>query len=294
MIVSTHSTHDLWILIGSSPRHECELSGRNRRGCLAAFPWLSLSGCYGPLGAEGSLQCRPCPCRCMDVLVFSYRSRAKIRTNTFGAPRILWIIGKLAGEIWGFPEIREGNRANLARTHDPRHRLFDRMGAMGECGKLMRGTCLRRWPALVARIGPCRTGNRCRHVPRCSTAGRKSPSYGDWEDGQAAGSCDSRRADEAPGGERHPQARRSCGGPRSMAAETSSCRLLARRLVAQNIITRWQAGQLLVGWTKLRLGKYVLRSQIGRGEFWPGVSRPSMRSSSARVAIKTLSRRFTQ
>jgi hypothetical protein len=46
------------------------------------------------------------------VPALSYRSRAKIRTNTFGAPRILWIIGKLAGEICGFPEIREGNAAN--------------------------------------------------------------------------------------------------------------------------------------------------------------------------------------
>jgi len=77
------------------------------------------------------------------------------------------------------------------------------------------------------------------------------------------------------------------------AAETNNCRLLARRLVAQDIVTRWQAGQLLVGWTRLCLGKYVLQSQIGRGDFGrlfvarhPQLDRE--------VAIKTLSRRFTR
>ena len=78
-----------------------------------------------------------------------------------------------------------------------------------------------------------------------------------------------------------------------VAAETNSCRLLARRLVALKIITRWQAGQLLVGWTKLRLGKYLLRSQIGRGHFGR-VFLAEHTQLEREVAIKTLSRRFTQ
>ncbi|MHB8968965.1 MAG: serine/threonine-protein kinase [Pirellulaceae bacterium] len=78
-----------------------------------------------------------------------------------------------------------------------------------------------------------------------------------------------------------------------IAQETTSCRLLARRLVALDIITRWQAGQLLVGWTKLRLGKYLLRSQIGRGDFGR-VFLARHTQLEREVAIKTLSRRFTQ
>ena len=80
---------------------------------------------------------------------------------------------------------------------------------------------------------------------------------------------------------------------KEMAQETTSCRLLARRLVALDIITRWQAGQLLVGWTKLRLGKYLLRSQIGRGDFGR-VFLARHTQLEREVAIKTLSRRFTQ
>ena len=80
---------------------------------------------------------------------------------------------------------------------------------------------------------------------------------------------------------------------KEMAQETTNCQLLARRLIALDVITRWQAGQLLVGWTKLRLGKYLLRSQIGRGEFGR-VFLARHTQLEREVAIKTLSRRFTQ
>ena len=80
---------------------------------------------------------------------------------------------------------------------------------------------------------------------------------------------------------------------RSLPPKPAAARLLARRLVAQQIITRWQAGQLLVGWTKLRLGKYVLRSQIGRGNFGRVFLAEHVQLE-REVAIKTLSRRFTQ
>ena len=80
---------------------------------------------------------------------------------------------------------------------------------------------------------------------------------------------------------------------KEMAQETTNCQLLARRLIALDVITRWQAGQLLVGWTKLRLGKYLLRSQIGRGEFGRVFLARHMQLE-REVAINTLSRRFTQ
>ncbi|MCU0959246.1 MAG: serine/threonine protein kinase [Pirellulaceae bacterium] len=83
------------------------------------------------------------------------------------------------------------------------------------------------------------------------------------------------------------------GEARALAAETSDGTLLARRLAARGLITPWQAGQLLVGRNQFRLGKYILTAQIGRGNFGRVylAQHPQLRRD---VAIKTLSRRFTQ
>ncbi|MHB8954887.1 MAG: serine/threonine protein kinase [Pirellulaceae bacterium] len=83
------------------------------------------------------------------------------------------------------------------------------------------------------------------------------------------------------------------GRAHELARETNSCRLLARRLVAVGLLTRWQVGQLLVGWTRLRLGKYVLLSQMGRGDFGR-IFLARHWQLEREVAIQTLSRRFTQ
>ncbi len=80
---------------------------------------------------------------------------------------------------------------------------------------------------------------------------------------------------------------------RSMLKETPTSKMLARRLVAKGILTRWQAGQLLVGWTKLRLGNHKLCQQIGRGNYGRVFLAEHIRLKRD-VAIKTLSRRFTQ
>jgi serine/threonine protein kinase len=78
-----------------------------------------------------------------------------------------------------------------------------------------------------------------------------------------------------------------------VARETHSHTLLGRRLVALGMITSWQARQLLAGRTRLRLGKYVLRAQIGRGDFGR-VFLAEHTQLRREVAIKTLSRQFTQ
>ena len=78
-----------------------------------------------------------------------------------------------------------------------------------------------------------------------------------------------------------------------MVPETSSSKMLARRLVAKGLLTRWQAGQLLVGWTRLRLGNHRLCGQIGRGAYGRVFLAEHMQLE-REVAIKTLSRRFTQ
>ncbi len=80
---------------------------------------------------------------------------------------------------------------------------------------------------------------------------------------------------------------------RDMLPETPTSRMLARRLVAKGLLTRWQAGQLLVGWSKLRLGNHRLRGQIGRGEYGRVFLAEHIQLK-REVAIKTLSRRFTQ
>lgn len=80
---------------------------------------------------------------------------------------------------------------------------------------------------------------------------------------------------------------------REAAAGTADCRSLARQFVRQGWLTKWQAGQLLAGASRFYLGKYVLRNQIGRGDFGRVflALHPQLERD---VAIKTLSRRFTQ
>ena len=80
---------------------------------------------------------------------------------------------------------------------------------------------------------------------------------------------------------------------REAATEVADCRSLARQFVRQGMLTKWQAGQLLAGASRFHLGKYVLRNQIGRGDFGRVflALHPQLERD---VAIKTLSRRFTQ
>ncbi len=80
---------------------------------------------------------------------------------------------------------------------------------------------------------------------------------------------------------------------RELAKKSASCKMLARRLIAKGLLTRWQATQLLVGWYRLQLGKYTLSDQIGRGELGR-VFLAEHRQMGRQVAIKTLSRRFTR
>jgi len=78
-----------------------------------------------------------------------------------------------------------------------------------------------------------------------------------------------------------------------LAEQTFSARKLARRLIGKNLLTRWQASQLLAGWYKLQLGKYRLCEQIERSETGR-VFRAEHIQLDRQVAIKTLSRRFTR
>jgi len=78
-----------------------------------------------------------------------------------------------------------------------------------------------------------------------------------------------------------------------LAEQAPSARKLARRLIAKNLLTRWQASQLLAGWYKLQLGKYRLCEQIERSETGR-VFRAEHIQLDRQVAIKTLSRRFTR
>lgn len=52
---------------------------------------------------------------------------------------------------------------------------------------------------------------------------------------------------------------------RQMAADAPTARDLARALVRHNLLTRWQAGQLLAGRTEFHWGKYRLVDFLGRG-----------------------------
>ena len=78
-----------------------------------------------------------------------------------------------------------------------------------------------------------------------------------------------------------------------MLPDCSSAKMLARRLAAKGTLTRWQAGQLLTGWSRLRLGNYKLCRQIETGQFGR-VFLAEHVGLQREVAIKTLSRRFAR
>ncbi|MFW6172009.1 MAG: serine/threonine protein kinase, partial [Planctomycetota bacterium] len=78
-----------------------------------------------------------------------------------------------------------------------------------------------------------------------------------------------------------------------MSQEASSAKMLARRLVAKGILTRWQAGQLLRGRERLRFGNYKLCEQIGRGASGRVFLAEHIQLH-REVAIKILSRHLTQ
>ncbi|MFO7906622.1 MAG: protein kinase [Pirellulaceae bacterium] len=80
---------------------------------------------------------------------------------------------------------------------------------------------------------------------------------------------------------------------RWMSRETSSAKMLARRLVAKGILTRWQAGRLLKGRERLRLGNHKLCERIGQGVSGRVFLAEHIQLR-RQVAVKIFSRRFTR
>lgn len=52
---------------------------------------------------------------------------------------------------------------------------------------------------------------------------------------------------------------------KSLAAQSENAEALARALIRQQLLTRWQAGQLLIGRASFMMGKYRLIDLLGRG-----------------------------
>ncbi len=75
-------------------------------------------------------------------------------------------------------------------------------------------------------------------------------------------------------------------------AKGMSPQAVARNLIQDGRLTKWQAKQLLVGGYLLKLGKYELLEQLGSGELGR-VYLANHSQMGRRVAIKTLSRQFT-
>ena len=79
---------------------------------------------------------------------------------------------------------------------------------------------------------------------------------------------------------------------RESRSEESDPKLIARDLVREGVLTKWQAGQLLHGFFQLTVGKYKLLDQIGSGEM--GRVYLAEHSQLARKAsLKILSRKHT-
>ncbi|MFN0019485.1 MAG: serine/threonine-protein kinase, partial [Pirellulaceae bacterium] len=79
---------------------------------------------------------------------------------------------------------------------------------------------------------------------------------------------------------------------RSSRGDDSDPRLIARDLVRENKLTKWQAGQLLHGFHQLMVGKYKLMDQLGAGEMGR-VYLAEHAQLARKVSLKILSRKFT-
>jgi eukaryotic-like serine/threonine-protein kinase len=79
---------------------------------------------------------------------------------------------------------------------------------------------------------------------------------------------------------------------RSSGSEDSDPKSIARDLVKDNRLTRWQAGQLLHGFHQLMVGKYKLMDQLGTGEMGR-VYLAEHAQLARKVSLKILSRKFT-
>lgn len=66
---------------------------------------------------------------------------------------------------------------------------------------------------------------------------------------------------------------------------------IAKALLKRQLLTRWQAQQLLSGYFNLTFGKYVLRDQLGRGELGT-VYLAENPKLGRKVALKTLSKKY--
>jgi serine/threonine protein kinase len=79
---------------------------------------------------------------------------------------------------------------------------------------------------------------------------------------------------------------------RSSRGDDSDPKLIARDLVRDNKLTKWQAGQLLHGFHQLMVGKYKLMDQLGAGEMGR-VYLGEHAQLARKVSLKILSRKFT-
>lgn len=79
---------------------------------------------------------------------------------------------------------------------------------------------------------------------------------------------------------------------RSSGSEDSDPKSIARDLVKENRLTKWQAGQLLHGFHQLMVGKYKLMDQLGTGEMGR-VYLAEHAQLARKVSLKILSRKFT-
>jgi serine/threonine protein kinase len=79
---------------------------------------------------------------------------------------------------------------------------------------------------------------------------------------------------------------------RSARGDDSDPKLVARDLVRENKLTKWQAGQLLHGFHQLMVGKYKLMDQLGSGEMGR-VYLGEHAQLARKVSLKILSRKYT-
>src|SRR4051812_11762738 len=80
---------------------------------------------------------------------------------------------------------------------------------------------------------------------------------------------------------------------REMASQHEDVKSVARALVKNNSLTKWQAMQLLAGWNGFRIDKYHLLTQLGSGQH-SRIYVAEHRAMNRRVVLRTLPRRSAE
>ena len=191
------------------------------------------------------------------------------RISSFRIPGIIHLIGRVAGEILCFRQILPTALSQL-----------DFFGATGKLARLPHAPLQHE---LLAKLH-----SACQNLPKLLMLKRFTSGVARWPSPKLIESPDKFMAVLEKSGllkSQHMEA------VKSSELASSDPLTIARALLKKQLLTRWQAQQLLSGFYNLNFGKYTLCDQLGKGELG-NVYLAENPKLGRKVALKTLSKRY--